>query len=486
LVCWVVGSFAWAQIPQQINYQGKLVNGTNLVTRTVNMIIGIYPSPTGGLPLYLDSNYVSVVDGFYSTIIGDGTISGSLTNALASGTAYVDIMVDGFTLSPRDKITSTAYALNALSAPGSGWNLTGNSGTAPGNFLGTTDNQPLVLQVNNQRVARMEPGTGPNVVLGYLANTVTAGAASATIGGGGLAGAPQRVSDRGGTVSGGAGNLAGNASGTEEDAPYATVGGGYMNAAYNDYSTISGGQGNTVTNLADGGTIGGGSSNLVSEWHATVAGGIRNVASGSSSAIGGGSWNQASGNLSVIPGGFQNQALGIASFAAGNKAQALHDYAFVWSDASGPCNSVTSNTFVARASSGFTFYTATGTTFGAQLAAGAGAWNTLSDRESKKDFQSVDPQEVLEKLSRMPVMTWSWVPEDPASRHMGPVAQDFRSAFGLGNDERHINTADADGVALAAIQGLYQVVKEKDAKIQELEARLSVLEQVLLERNNPK
>ena len=126
--------------------------------------------------------------------------------------------------------------------------------------------------------------------------------------------------------------------------------------------------GSTFTMLIDGG-----SSNTASHWHTTIAGGIKNIASGSEATIGGGSWNQASGNYSTIPGGSQNQALGLASFAAGHRAQALHDNAFVWSDSFGPCLSVTANTFVARASSGFTFYTAAGTTFGAQLAAREGA-----------------------------------------------------------------------------------------------------------------
>ncbi len=69
--------------------------------------------------------------------------------------------------------------------------------------------------------------------------------------------------------------------------------------------------------------------------------------------------------------------------------------------------------------------------------------------------------------------------DDPQVCHVGPTAQDFMAAFGLGASERHIGTVDADGVVLAAIQGLYQVVQEKDAKIEALEARLSMLEEAL-------
>jgi DNA-binding FadR family transcriptional regulator len=49
------------------------------------------------------------------------------------------------------------------------------------------------------------------------------------------------------------------------------------------------------------------------------------------------------------------------------------------------------------------------------------------------------------------------------------MAQDFRAAFGLGDNERTIATVDADGVALAAIQGLNTKVelalRERDALI---------------------
>jgi hypothetical protein len=46
------------------------------------------------------------------------------------------------------------------------------------------------------------------------------------------------------------------------------------------------------------------------------------------------------------------------------------------------------------------------------------------------------------------------------------MVQHFHEAFGLGINETSIATVDADGVALAAIQGLHQLVKEKDGKIE--------------------
>ena len=40
-------------------------------------------------------------------------------------------------------------------------------------------------------------------------------------------------------------------------------------------------------------------------------------------------------------------------------------------------------------------------------------------------------------------------------RHVGPMAQDFYAAFGVGEDDRHITSIDEHGVALAAIKALH-------------------------------
>jgi hypothetical protein len=53
----------------------------------------------------------------------------------------------------------------------------------------------------------------------------------------------------------------------------------------------------------------------------------------------------------------------------------------------------------------------------------------------------------------------------PHVRHLGPTAQDFYEVFGLGDDDKYISTVDADGVALAAIQALYELIKEKEVQI---------------------
>lgn len=66
---------------------------------------------------------------------------------------------------------------------------------------------------------------------------------------------------------------------------------------------------------------------------------------------------------------------------------------------------------------------------------------------------------------------WSYKTEDGVS-HVGPMAEDFYAAFGHGPSERSITTVDADGVALAAIQGLYELVQELQAENEQMRAAM--------------
>jgi len=79
---------------------------------------------------------------------------------------------------------------------------------------------------------------------------------------------------------------------------------------------------------------------------------------------------------------------------------------------------------------------------------------------------------VLAKLAALPLTTWRYKGENASVRHLGPTAQDFRAAFGLGYDEKSIATIDADGVALAALQALQAQVEEQRGQIAALTARL--------------
>lgn len=112
------------------------------------------------------------------------------------------------------------------------------------------------------------------------------------------------------------------------------------------------------------------------------------------------------------------------------------------------------------------------------------ALNLTSDRNAKTDFIPVEPETVLARVLALPISEWHYK-HQPDVRHIGPMAQDFYAAFAVGRDERHIASVDADGVALAAIQGLNQKLetegRAKDARIAELDRELREL-RALVER----
>ena len=114
------------------------------------------------------------------------------------------------------------------------------------------------------------------------------------------------------------------------------------------------------------------------------------------------------------------------------------------------------------------------------------SWVNGSDRNSKEAFTAINPRAVLEKVSALPITEWKYKTEADGTEHIGPMAQDFHTAFGLnGTDDKHIATVDEEGVALAAIQGLNQKMeaetKAKDAEIQELKQSVAELK-VLVEK----
>ncbi len=95
---------------------------------------------------------------------------------------------------------------------------------------------------------------------------------------------------------------------------------------------------------------------------------------------------------------------------------------------------------------------------------------SLSDRNKKAGFEPVDVEAVLAKVALLPLTTWHYTNDAAATPHLGPMAQDFHAAFGLGRDDKTIGTVDADGVAFAAIQGLHrktEVLAAENAAIRE-------------------
>jgi hypothetical protein len=208
--------------------------------------------------------------------------------------------------------------------------------------------------------------------------------------------------------------------------------------------------------------------------NATIASGINSLAVGANS--------QANGLESV--------ALGLRVLAGGNGsvvlgsdavAQAAAPGSFIFGDRS-TTTDITAfipNQFLARAAGGVGFYTNPAMSIGVELAPNGSQWLAVSDVNAKQTFRDLDGEDVLTKLAAMPIRTWSYKAQGDRIRHAGPTAQDFAAAFGLGEDPLRIGTADADGIALRAIQALETRTRqlgdaERDRQL--LAERLSVLE----------
>jgi hypothetical protein len=120
---------------------------------------------------------------------------------------------------------------------------------------------------------------------------------------------------------------------------------------------------------------------------------------------------------------------------------------------------------------------------------GGADWVCTSDRNKKEHFKTLDSRAMLEKFMLLPITRWNMKGDKKLTPHVGPMAQDFYALFGLGDNNVTINRSDAQGVTMKALQGLYSIVKEKDAKImglnsrvQSLEARLAALEKAFKSR----
>ena len=258
---------------------------------------------------------------------------------------------------------------------------------------------------------------------------------------------------------------------------YSTVAGGYSNLANVDYSTVVGGSISTAG--GDHSIVAGGSTNTAGGGYSTVVGGFNNTALGDDSIVLGGANNTAGGSFSTVVGGPSNSALGAYSFAAGHMATvpASAPGSFLWSDSQGASTvpAGRSDEFLVVATNGIGLFTKHDFTQGCAVT--GGAITCTSDRAQKTDFTAIAARDVLDRLLTIPITRWRFLSEPENIRHMGPTAQDFQVAFGLGDSDKTIGLLDASGVALAAIQGLNTKLEaqltDKEREIAELRNRVA-------------
>ncbi|MBU1909827.1 MAG: tail fiber domain-containing protein, partial [Verrucomicrobia bacterium] len=320
-------------------------------------------------------------------------------------------------------------------------------------------------------------------------------------------------------------------------ATYATLGGGYQNTieAYAEYVTLGGGQENTIQTYAHYATLGGGWLNAIqtNASSATIGGGGENtiqtnapfatIPGGRNNTVGAGATNafaagrrakanhrgafvwadstdadfasttanqfcvRAAGGVKIDTGNGPSIMLNGADRAMITRSfdtfnSGVHYPAGRWGVFMEPSKLVMGmpaiggkEVHIAKYNADSTYTSLVWVTQSGDLYT-LGAVNPPSDRAMKTDFAGVDGREIAAKVAALQIHSWRYAHDEGAARHLGPTAQDFRAAFGLGGSDRHIATVDADGVALAAIQGLYTLVREKEDEITELKGRLAELE----------
>jgi len=385
--------------PTLVNFQGRLAtpSGNPVPDGTYSIRFSLWNAVSGGTEQWNQTiATVQVRNGTFAVLLNTNTAN------LFNSNLWLEIKVGAdAALAPRQQIVSVPYALKANSvidgsitsasiangtitnnkfASGTfntlAWLLGGNSATNPASqFIGTTDNQPLVFRTNNAERMRLSTtgflGLGnPNSVTGadkfridgntgsFVGMYITESSA-----GGGLpfygyvtngafayhyvdpsgtwtlylnGDTPVRIQAL--TASYFSTNYFGNniihgsqfnnvdsnvTAGTIAGGGYSTTGVAEFNRVRSLGGTIGGGAGNIVGSTFGGidgrfATVAGGNKNTAGDNFATVAGGLQNTAM-ILATVGGGSENNASGTYSTLGGGESSTASGTYSTIGGGR-----------------------------------------------------------------------------------------------------------------------------------------------------------------------
>lgn len=426
-----------------------------------HVVVSDYATVSGGIGSTIGTNaHFSTIGGGQQCFIG----AGSLNTTIAGGYRNsVDALADSSTIGGGHL---NAVQANAARATIAGGYLNTISFNSDSSTIGGGQQSTIGLESPYATIAG-----GYNNVIGQFAdistigggqqNTISANTTRAAIGGGYL-----------------------NSIGSDGDD--STIGGGLLNTigAGSQGCNIAGGSFNDIGTNSPACTLSGGVNNAIADnvFYATIAGGGGNTIGTNAwySMIGGGNNNliASNGTYATIPGGIGNFATNYA-FAAGSRAKAIHQGAFVWGHSTiEDTVSSASDSVTFRAGGGYRFISAGGgTSSGVSLPPLGSAWASLSDRNRKKDIEPLNGRIILDKLAGISISTWHYDFESAHDTpHIGPMAQDFKAAFYPGRDDKTISTMEFDGVALAAIQGLNQKLETENA---DLKVRLEKLERLV-------
>lgn len=415
-----------------------------LVVRTDNVQVARFePSglPAGGGP-----NTANVIAGSRDNSVDEGVRGATV---IGGGATFLS---EGLPISPsRPNVVTDHYSL-----VGGGWdNQAGNGNSNPND-------------------------AGFATVLGGSANRASADGAAV------LGGASNHASGLRSTVAGGLSNRA--------SGQHAMVAGGFGNAATGDQAAVVAGR----SNCAGGdSSLAVGSNAKVRPATGTTVGNCESVTSSGDADGDEGTfaWADSSSETEFVSTGpnlFMLRADGGVLFNTNARVAASDDLVLAARPLSGDADADLrlytrggkSVTMYARdlngsltisvpsLTAGSDRLTVTGGAGGSATLSNGGTWTNASSRAFKTGFVDVDPLDVLERVVNLSISRWSYR-DSAEGQHMGPMAEDFKAAFDLAGNGQSIATVDADGVALAAIQGLNEKLEAENA---ELRRRLEAIE----------
>ena len=255
---------------------------------------------------------------------------------------------------------------------------------------------------------------------------------------------------------------------------YATVFGA-NNIASGQYSTAMGhnAQASGIGSVSLGNTTTASGPNSLSLGYNTVASGPSSTAIGNTT--------NASGVNSTTT-GYGTTASGDASTAMGNNVStAAWNGSFIIGDNStrAVLTNDHSNEMAMIFDGGYLFRTDANVAIGVLIPHGGNSWTAFCDKNRKENFEPLNGEDVLQKLSNINFTSWNYKMQDSKSyRHYGIMAQDFNTAFGhdkygvIGNDTT-VNPIDMIGIDMAAIQALVKRTNELKNENEKLKNQLA-------------
>jgi hypothetical protein len=94
------------------SYQGQLLNAQNqpVTSPDLPMVFRLFTVLSGGTPCWSESQSVNVRNGLFNVVLGSTV---AISSACLAADAYLELVVNGETMTPRERLTSVAHAVEA-------------------------------------------------------------------------------------------------------------------------------------------------------------------------------------------------------------------------------------------------------------------------------------------------------------------------------------------------------------------------------------